>query len=67
MKIMTFLEYLNNNVNQSSFFNPTNIQEILEIVRSLKCSKSSGYDELNAFSLLKTNNSLHSFPVIIYL
>ena len=46
-----FLIYLNDNVNQSLFFNPTNIHEILEIVRSLKCSKSSGYDELSVFLL----------------
>ena len=52
MKRTIFLKYLNNYVNQSLFFNPTNIQEILEIVRSLKSSKSSGYDELSV-SLLK--------------
>ena len=42
-----FSQYIQSNTSQSLFFNPTNTHEILEIVRLLKTSKSSGYDELS--------------------
>ena len=47
-----FSKYLNNDMQHSLFFNPTSIHEILEIVRSLKSTKSTGHDELSV-SLLK--------------
>ena len=42
-----FSQYLPRINNKSLFLNPTNIHEILEIVRLLKSTKSSGYDELS--------------------
>ena len=46
-----FSDYLSEPFNKSLFFTPTNPNEILNIVRSLKSSKSCGYDELNVFTL----------------
>ena len=47
-----FSQYLSNYNDNSLFFNPTNVHEILDVVKSLKSSKSSGNDEISV-NLLK--------------
>ena len=47
-----FTDYLSMPCENSLFLSPTNSNEIINIVRSLKSSKSSGYDEISV-SLLK--------------
>ena len=46
-----FSQYLSRPCNNSLFFTPTNIHEILSIVRSLKSSKSSGFDNISVHLL----------------
>ena len=59
-----FSQYLSNNSENSLFFNPTNIHEIIEIVRSLKSSKSSGYDEISVHLLKQIIH--YSLPIVLY-
>ena len=48
-----FHEFLPENTNTSLFLRPTNEDEILKITKSLKPSKSRGYDEISVFFLKK--------------
>ena len=53
-------QYLSNRNVNSLFFNPTNAHEITEIVRQLRSSKSSGYDELSVHLLKQIIHNIAS-------
>lgn len=46
-----YSQYLPKSNVKSLYFNPTNVHEIIEIVKKLKSSKSRGYDELSVHLL----------------
>ena len=48
-----FTQYLSNKADKSLFFKPTNSNEIIDIVKSLKPSRSCGYDEISVALLKK--------------
>ena len=48
-----FTQYLSNKTDKSLFFKPTNSNEIIDIVKSLKPSRSCGYDEISVALLKK--------------
>jgi len=57
---VNFRDYLFNGTENSLFFIPTNENEILDIVRSFKMSKSCGYDGISVFLLKKISHCLAS-------
>ena len=48
-----FTQYLSTPSEKSLFFNPTNVHEILDIVKSLNSSRSSGFDGISVCLLKK--------------
>ena len=46
-----FVKFLPIPINSSLFLNPTNVQELIEITKNLKSSKSQGYDRISTFLL----------------
>ena len=48
-----FTQYLSTPSEKSLFLNPTNVHEILDIVKSLKSSRSSGFDGISVCILKK--------------
>ena len=55
-----FTRYLKQPCENSLFFTPTHVYEIIDIVKSLKNTKSSGFDEISVYMLKQINQNIAS-------